>query len=56
MKDGNYWIYDKQRYGWEVVRVIEGVCYRFGIELGLPAEDLAINYDFIRIETPQMQG
>lgn len=34
MKDGNYWINDTTRYGWEVVRVIDNRVYRFGIEGG----------------------
>lgn len=32
MKNGSYWINDKNRYGWEVVRVMNNKVYRFGMD------------------------
>jgi len=53
MKDGSYWVYDKNRYGYEVVRVIGDKFYRFGIELGFSVDAFSVNYEFTKIEAPK---
>ena len=52
MKDGNYWINDKSRYGWEVVRVISGKFYRFGIQQEFSVEAFSDNHKFIEVKEP----
>jgi len=51
MPNGHYWINDKSRYGWEVVRILGGNLYRFGIS---GACNLDKNkFEFTRIEEPK---
>ena len=50
MPDGHYWINDNQRYGWEVVRILGGNLWRFGIK---EACNLDKNkFEFIKLEGP----
>jgi hypothetical protein len=51
MPNGHYWINDKARYGWEVVRILGGNLYRFGMK---EAQNLDKNkFEFIKFEEPE---
>ena len=52
IKDGSYWINDKNRYGFEVVRVVNGTFYRFGMEQAFSVRLFVDKYEFIKADEP----
>jgi len=52
MDDGSYWMLDPSRYGWEVVRVMNGSVYRFGIADGFNPGEVLTNKTFPEVYFP----
>ena len=52
MEDGSYWLLDPNRYGWEVVRIMSGKVYRFGMEGGQTPEDVIQSNTFPAVYFP----